>query len=101
MFFLFDENQAYIGHDSVNFSESTEDAQTKTASVGVPALHRDYRTPELSKQFALVALNKLFEEGCREFSFQSWGESDATIQAFESLGFKTTFFEIGYQLKLS
>ena len=101
IFFLFDEKNMFIGHDRVSFTESTEAPITKTASVGPPAIHPDYHTPELVTQFTLVELNKLFEKGCREFNLESWGENDATIQAFESLGFKTTFFELGYQLKLS
>jgi len=71
------------------------------SSLKSQCIHPQYHSPELSTQFALIGLNHLFEQGCREFNLTSWGESDVTIQAFEDLGFKTSFFEIGYQLKLN
>lgn len=96
IFFLYD-GDAYIGHDAVNFSESDEIRQ---GHLGVPALHPEWRTPELAREFALVGLGWLYSQGCRHVSFTSWGESKATIRAFETLGFEVSNFEIGYQFAL-
>ena len=96
MYFLFDAD-SYIGHDRVSFGEI---AGVKTGYVSVPALHPEYHTPELAKNFALVGLEYLQAQGCTKFKLNAWGESDATLAAFKELGFEVTTFELGYQLKL-
>lgn len=97
LFFLYD-GETHIGHDRVSFSETSEGI--KVGHCGVPALHPAWHTPELARAFALVGLEWLYAQGCRQFAFSSWGERKETLQAFEILGFRTNFFEIGYQFVL-
>lgn len=98
MFFLFD-GETYIGHDRVSFDETPD--SLKIGYSGVPALHADWRSPELATEFALVGLEWLYTKGCRQIAFSSWGESKETLRAFEQLGFTKNFFELGYSLSLS
>ena len=97
MFFLF-EGEEFIGHDRVSFGEIGEN---KVGYAGVPAMHPQYYTPELVRNFALVGLEWLYKQGCRQLAFSAYGESEATLDAFKALGFAVTLFELGYRLELS
>ena len=96
MFFLYDRD-TYVGHDRVSFSETPEGVKQGYGG-GPPGLHPDWHTPELAREFALVGLEWLYDQGCRQIAFMSWGESEETLQAFEKLGFTVNSFELGYQL---
>lgn len=94
-----------MGHDRVSFSETPEGVKQGYGG-GVPGLHPDWRTPELSREFALIGLELLglewlYNQGCRQIAFSSWGESEETLQVFKEPRFTTNNFELGYQLPLS
>ena len=81
MFFLFD-GEKFIGHDRVSVSEMDDG---KVGYAGVPALQPDYKTPELSKEFALKGLNWLSQQGCTKIVSTNWGEDEATL-CLQSVG---------------
>ena len=99
MFFLYDGDN-YIGHDRVSFSEMPDGVKQGYGG-GPPGLHPDWHTPELAREFALVGLAWLYNQGCRQIAFMFWGESEETLQAFKELGFTVSNFELGYQLALT
>ena len=99
MFFLYD-GDAYVGHDRVSFSE-TPGGVKQGYGGGPPGLHPHWHTPELAGEFALVGLEWLYNQGCRQIAFMSWGESEETLQAFKELGFTVSTLELGYQLPLT
>jgi N-acetylglutamate synthase-like GNAT family acetyltransferase len=94
IFLLFDKKGQVIG------TTGTLPLEDNLARIDAGGLVPEYRTPDLYRQLALVALNYAVEKGCKKAKLESWGDCESTIDVYKSLGFEITVHELGYRFDL-
>ncbi len=95
LFLLFSSDEA-IGCTGFRLIEG----ETSSGSLDGPGLVPEYRTAELYSMVAAWGLKNLAKKRAKPVTLETWGEADETISAYQHLGFKIVFTELGYQKRL-
>jgi ribosomal protein S18 acetylase RimI-like enzyme len=94
IFLLFDAKEEVVGITGTLILENT------IARIDAGGLVPEYRTPDLYRQLALVALDYAVKKGCKKASLESRGDYESSIDVYKELGFEIVTHEVGYRLDL-
>ena len=94
IFLLFDNQGKIIG------TTGTVILEDGSGRIDAGGLVPEYRTPDLYRSLALVALDYAVKNGCKKVKLESWGDYESTIDVYKKLGFEITIHELGYRFNL-
>jgi ribosomal protein S18 acetylase RimI-like enzyme len=95
IFLLFDDKGKIAGTTSIVM---LEDGLGRIDAGGIVP---EYRTSDLYRSLALVALEYAVKHGCKKVMLESWGDYESTIEVYKKLGFEITIHELGYRFDIN